>query len=249
MWGSNGIQLEAVDSVIEGFERAVPFGDGALITYFQYPSGGLNSNIVARRVDGSGADVWGSTTSVCTNLVPKDKPRLLFDGTGIGRMTWDDERADSGDIYAQDINVDGAVGPITTCTASTYCITSPNTVGSGATIGWAGSTSLALNNFTLTAAGCPPAVNGLFFYGATQIAPAPFFAGFKCIASPTIRNPILSSDGSGAVSQTLDLLNPPNLAGQITAGSTWNFQLWYRDPAGSGGPTNTTDALTATFCD
>jgi hypothetical protein len=249
MWGSDGIELEPIDAVTEGFERIVPFGDGALVTYFQYPGPGLNSNIYARRIDGSGADVWASVSPLCTNLVPKDKPRLVIDGSGIARMAWDDERADSGDVYAQNVNADGLTGPVTVSTASSYCITSPNSVGSGATIGWSGSTSLALNNFTLTAQGCPPNVNGLFFYGTTQIAPAPFFSGFKCVANPVFRNPLLTTDGSGAASSTLDLFNPYNPSGLITAGSSWNFQLWYRDPAGSGAPTNTTDALTATFCD
>jgi len=37
--------------------------------------------------------------------------------------------------------------------------------------------------------------------------------------------------------------------GQITSGSTWNFQAWYRDPAAGGAMFNTSDALRATFCD
>jgi hypothetical protein len=31
--------------------------------------------------------------------------------------------------------------------------------------------------------------------------------------------------------------------------STWHFQLWYRDPLGGGGTTNTSDGLRVDFCD
>lgn len=250
MWTDDGVELEPVDSVTEGHERIAAFGDGALITYFQYPTfGNLASNVIARRIDGTGADVWTSTTTLCSNLAPKDKPRLMFDGSGIGRLVWDDERSDSGDIYAQNVNVDGAIGPVTTCTAANYCISAPNTAGAGATIGWNGSTSLALNDFELTAQGCPPAANGLFFYGSTATAPTPFAAGFKCVANPVFRNLVVTTNGGGAASYALDLVSPLNPLGQITSGSTWCFQFWYRDPAGGGGPTNTTDALRADFCD
>ena len=48
----------------------------------------------------------------------------------------------------------------------------------------------------------------------------------------------------------LDLAAPPanSGAGQITAGSTWNFQYWYRDPQLPGGSGfNLSDALQVLF--
>jgi hypothetical protein len=249
LWGNDGIELEAVDAVTEGFERAVPYGDGALVTYFQYPTfGSLDSSILARRLDGNGADVWSGTTQLCTDLSPKDKPQLVVDESGIGRMAWDDERADSGDVYAQNVFADGSIGPTNPCSATNYCIAAPNSAGPGALLGWSGSTSVALNFFTLSASGCPANKNAVFFYGATATAGIPFFAGFKCVASPVLRLPVLTTDALGEVAYTLDLTSPPNPLGQITASSTWHFQLWYRDPTGTGGSTNFSDGLTANFC-
>ena len=250
LWGSDGIELEAVDGISEGFERIVPLGDGALVSYFQYPSfGSQNSNILVRRLDGNGADVWSSPVSLCTNLAPKDKPQLLIDASGVARQTWDDERTDSGDIYAQNVNVDGQLGPLTSCSAANYCIGAPNTAGGGATLSWSGSTSLRLNNLTLQAQGCPPNKNAIFFYGPNASAPVPFYSGFLCMAAGIVRLPGLLTDAQGLVSYALDLTNPPNPFGVITAGSTWHFQLWYRDPLGVGGTTNTSDALRVDFCD
>jgi len=250
LWGADGIELAAVDAVNEGFERIAPFGDGALCCYFQYPTfGNLNSNILATRLDGNGAAVWNSAPiSVCTNLTWKDKPQLVIDATGVARIAWDDERADSGDIYAQDVNFDGAIGPLATCGASNYCVGAANSVGPGAAIGYSGSTSLRLDNFTLEVTGCPPAKSAIFFYGATASGGTPFHNGFLCTTGQTFRLPLLTTDAFGAASYTLDLAHPPNPVGQITAGSQWNFQMWYRDPSAPPAGTNTSDALQANFC-
>ena len=36
-------------------------------------------------------------------------------------------------------------------------------------------------------------------------------------------------------------------SGAITAGSTWNFQLWYRDPAAGGAGSNLSNGLQVVF--
>jgi hypothetical protein len=45
----------------------------------------------------------------------------------------------------------------------------------------------------------------------------------------------------------LDNTSPPSAATQITAGSTWNFQAWFRDPAAGGAFFNLSDGLNLTF--
>ena len=45
----------------------------------------------------------------------------------------------------------------------------------------------------------------------------------------------------------LDNTNPPSAATQITAGSTWNFQAWFRDPAAGGAFFDLSDGLCLTF--
>ncbi|MFT5051317.1 MAG: hypothetical protein ACI8QZ_002728 [Chlamydiales bacterium] len=137
------------------------------------------------------------------------------------------------------------------CGTVPYCVAGANSAGPGALIDSSGSTSLAANDFVLEVEGTPPGVSGLFFYGETSIQ-APFGDGFRCAGGMTHRMyPILSADGAGNVTRALDVTAPPANAGNglISTGSTWNFQLWYRDMAGPGGTGfNTSDALAVTFC-
>jgi len=250
LWGANGIELEAIDNVTEGFERIVPFGDGAIVSYLQFPIfGGQDSNLLTRRLDAAGADVWTPARTTASNAASaKGRPVLLTDSIGTCRLVWQDERNDLGDVFAQDVHYDGTVGPVATCTATTYCSALPNSAGPGAHIGWTGSTSVALNNLVLTANGCPHSVNALFFYGTTATAGTPFYSGLLCTGGPSYRLAPIQTTATGRATYALDVLHPTNPAGLITAGSTWHFQLWYRDPS-AGATANTTDALAASFCE
>jgi probable HAF family extracellular repeat protein len=133
---------------------------------------------------------------------------------------------------------------------ASFCITSANSVGSGALIGSNGNTSIASNSFELSATGLPANVNGIFFYGP-QAQQLPFGNGVSCVGSGgigTFRLPLYTSSASGMATHMVDFTQLP-AGGQITAGSTWNFQAWYRDAAAGGAMFNTSDALRATFCD
>jgi len=131
---------------------------------------------------------------------------------------------------------------------TTYCTGAPNSVGSGALMGTSGSQSVASNTFGLFANGLPPTRNGIFFYGPGQASSA-FGNGTLCIGGIVQRLDVVQADVFGIASFAVDLTAPPTAAGQITSGSTWNFQHWYRDPAAGGASFNLSDALAVTFCD
>ena len=79
----------------------------------------------------------------------------------------------------------------------------------------------------------------------------PFGNGFRCVSSPAYRlNPPDVIEGSGSVARAVDYSLPPMSTGpgQISPGSSWNFQFWYRDPAGGGPGFNLTDGLQISFC-
>jgi hypothetical protein len=61
------------------------------------------------------------------------------------------------------------------------------------------------------------------------------------------RYSLLQTDGLGGAALAVDNSQPPAL-GKIVAGSSWNWQWWYRDPMGGGAAFNTSDALNATYC-
>lgn len=130
-----------------------------------------------------------------------------------------------------------------------HCSAAPNSAGAGARISSSGSPSIAAASFRLHASGAPPNQFGLFLYAAGQ-AQVPFGDGFRCVTNPIFRlRPALSADGTGAFSRPLDFSAPPASSGpsQISPGSTWNFQLWYRDPAAGGSGFNLSDGLRAHF--
>ncbi|MFT4538569.1 MAG: hypothetical protein ACI835_001005 [Planctomycetota bacterium] len=133
------------------------------------------------------------------------------------------------------------------CGGVNYCQTAPNSVGSGATIWYTGSSSVAANDLMLRAQGLPAQQFGIFYYGPNQLN-APFGEGFRCVGGSTTRLPVLSSNNAGNVNYAIDNTNLPPTAGAIIPGAVWNFQFWYRDPAGGGTSYNLTDALEMTFC-
>jgi hypothetical protein len=133
------------------------------------------------------------------------------------------------------------------CPSSIYCTSLPNSTGNTAGMAWSGSCIVADNNFTLHASDGPGGQPGLFIYGANQ-ASIPFGNGVLCISAPILRlNPPVFMDGSGAASKVVDLANPPSTSGTITAGSTWNFQMWERDPAAGSAGYTFTDGLEVSF--
>lgn len=130
-----------------------------------------------------------------------------------------------------------------------YCVAAPNSVGAGALLEMTGEASVTANRFGLRASAAPPKQFGFAFYGAQQ-QQLPLGDGFLCIGGQLFRFvPPVKSSGGGVFDVSVDLTAPPASGGPgwIAEGLTWNFQLWYRDPAAGGAGSNLTDALAVTF--
>jgi hypothetical protein len=127
----------------------------------------------------------------------------------------------------------------------TYCYGEVNSTGSGAQIGWGGSTSIAANNLALQASPLPSGVPCIFFYAPNEIV-IPFGNGFRCVGGSIYRLPVVVATG-GWAGMTLDYANLPD-NGDINVGDTWKFQNWYRDMPAGGAGFNLSNALSVTFC-
>jgi hypothetical protein len=125
-----------------------------------------------------------------------------------------------------------------------YCTAGANSVSpAGMNVLGMGSASVS-SIFYLRAAGGPANQPGLFYYGPNQIS-MPFGEGTRCVGGMVHRlSPIVIGAG-GTASMPLDF---PALGFPIPANSTWNFQFWYRDPAGGGSNFNLSDAVEVNFC-
>jgi hypothetical protein len=163
----------------------------------------------------------------------------------VGAWREDQVALDSGAVY---------LGDLRGSEPTRYCQAGKNSTGGIASIGFAGSTSLTSNAFFLRTDGGVPNEFAMFYYGSER-REIPFGDGFLCLApggNGLIRlGPPRKLDSAGEVLLRADFELPPmnDGKGEILAGSTWNFQLQYRDPHGPGGTGfNLTDALSVHFC-
>lgn len=129
-----------------------------------------------------------------------------------------------------------------------YCTAGVNSTGKGASIGSWGSPYVSSNDFTLTVQDCPPSQVGLFLMG-DQPNNLPFGNGVLCVGGGLKRlHPAQPTGAVGTATLPLDFTDPSSYASWIAAGSTWNFQFWYRDIPAGGAEFNLSNGLSATFC-
>ncbi len=165
---------------------------------------------------------------------------LVAFGSNARNLVFGDMNA-IGDVFIwEDSGGCGGVAP------SNYCISAANSTGAGAVMNWAGTTFVSNNDLALLADGAVPNQFGIFYYGPSQVLFV-FGNGYRCVGGSVFRLPPIQADAGGTVMYALDNTNPPQAAGQIIGGSTWNFQFWYRDP-GQGSGFNLSDGLEVFFC-
>jgi len=116
-----------------------------------------------------------------------------------------------------------------------------NSTGAGALLSGYGSRWIAPQECTplvLTASQVPPNASCLFFQGDVQLTGPqgdsgdPFGDGLRCAGTNVIRIEIVTSDGNGTASTTVNVA----AAGLVGVGDTKYYQVRYRDPAGQGSP-------------
>ena len=144
------------------------------------------------------------------------------------------------DVVVTDVGFDGPA-PAHYCTSSV----NSHTISNGAMIGYQGSASVSENNLVLCATAAPHGQFGLFFYGPSQIS-VPLGNGRFCVGGSVTRLPVVMTGASGYATYALDLGATPHAA-SLTAGSSWNFQFWFRDPAGGGAAFNLSHGMAVTF--
>jgi len=110
-WTDGGKLLIPLSAQQTSFVRTVAMGGGAIVACFD-TSG--PKKVLAMHVDTDGNFTWpGSIIEACS--VVSDKGRLGIDRTasGMALLAWSDARNDVNDIYAQNVNTDGTLGPAT----------------------------------------------------------------------------------------------------------------------------------------
>jgi hypothetical protein len=195
---------------------------------------------------GESAELWWHETVVDLSAYAglDIKLRFTFDATDIfgnDGLGWliDDVRIDVGEEICEP--------PLN------FCSTTQNSSMRFAEMTHSGSTSLAANDFVIGAKDCPYNKPGMMFYGPTQ-ANIPYGDGTLCSGAGGLGyfriKPVLNTGPLGIVETPLDysigVLGSGG--GQVTAGSTWNFQFWFRDPLGGPEGFSFSDGLEVHFC-
>lgn len=142
--------------------------------------------------------------------------------------------------------VDGFVASVLACNAigTNYCSPASNSTGQPALLSASGSNSVAANNLAFQAQPVTTTTSGVLFYGNSQTF-TPLGNGFRCVAGSLLRGPVALTT-NGVLSFAFNNAVPP-AAGNVVAGSTWNFQAWYRDVPAGGALFNLSDGYTITF--
>jgi hypothetical protein len=139
---------------------------------------------------------------------------------------------------------------------SVYCAPAvPNATGVPGELSAQGSPLVASNDVTLEASAMPTNTFGYFLTSTTQgQLPNPGGSvGTLCLAGAIGRyvgpGQIQNSGATGAFALVLDLTQTPTPTGPVTisAGETWNFQVWYRDSLGGNATSNFTSAVSVAF--
>jgi N-acetylneuraminic acid mutarotase len=124
------------------------------------------------------------------------------------------------------------------------CTSLPNSSGAPARLDFIGSTSLADDSLRLLAHDVPTNTFGIVFQGTVALQQT-IPGGILCVGQPQFRHGAVQAIGN-TYEYELVPSQPPTPAAQITAGSTWRFQGWFRD-GGTALPWGFTDALKLVF--
>lgn len=130
-----------------------------------------------------------------------------------------------------------------------YCTSSPNSTGAPASISIEGCLSVLDGELELVATQLPASVPGIFFYGDTPQS-APLGEGTLCVRSNPpgpYRLQVQLSSPAGVLQYPFDFAAAAGIPGEVTAGSTWYFQAYYRDVLGGASGFNLSDGIALPF--
>ncbi len=118
VWGDNGVQLLGLSGV-QGSFTATLARPGGGVDVFGFANCCGNAGVVhGFALDAGGAALWtGQPIMVCSASSSKARLAATRSSNGAALLAWADNRADSNNIYAQRVNLDGTLGNPVSCAA------------------------------------------------------------------------------------------------------------------------------------
>lgn len=203
---------------------------------------------------------------------PRWSPNLGAGSFGAFQLPEGEVQEGTNSIHLADVDGDADMDIVSTSFSNRYVLTRnigngplgtnycgpaiANSSGQSAALSASGSADLAANSLTLRASNLPQDQFGFFVNSQAQglVTAVPNSIGTLCLSGAIGRfnrsGEILFSGLAGEFTLAVDLTSVPTPSGDVVVmpGETWNFQAWFRDTDGMGGPTsNFTDGLEIQF--
>ena len=112
-WSDIGIEYMPLDTVPNALPHGVPYAGGAMFFLTDQPDAPSVDRLIGYRVDGNGALVWGAGPLVVSSATPGTKGRypVVIGPDGVVKIVWEDTRNGAADLYVQNVNPGGTLGP------------------------------------------------------------------------------------------------------------------------------------------
>src|SRR5262249_28883080 len=108
-WTNTGKQILPLSGLQNANVQTVTSGDGAIVFWSDQPG---NATLFAARLNGASNFTWAGSGMIqpCTVSSSKSRLNVARDSCGASIMAWSDGRSDSGDVYAQSLHDNSALG-------------------------------------------------------------------------------------------------------------------------------------------
>jgi hypothetical protein len=109
LWNVNGLNITSTMNYYEYEPQIISDGAGGAIIAWYQVGDYTGDDIYAQRLNASGTLLWNEHgVPISTPLDDQDYPQLVTDGAGGAFLTWEDDRGNDGNIYAQWVNANGS---------------------------------------------------------------------------------------------------------------------------------------------
>lgn len=114
-WGTSGKEFKAMDNNQISFISALSHDTSVVVSYSESQFASANTLVKALKTGPSSESLWpGNIITAASFLSGKIRRQSAIDNTsGMVTMAWSDNRSGSGDILAQNLNLDGTLGQLT----------------------------------------------------------------------------------------------------------------------------------------
>ncbi len=223
------------DVVISDFDHDLA-GCSRRAHIYHNPGGAIGSTTI-QLVEEAGSSGWVGANGILSSDLAGTYDEAIFDIDNDGDMDI---------VFGRCAGTSVFINQESSCTFVKYGTPVANTTGKPALIGYAGTSSISHNDWTLKTTQCPHNKTCLYIYGTAQVAPVPFGDGVREIGGTIKRMATTSTDANGNNSFHADFTSAPLNA--LVPGNTRYFMLWYRDPQGGPAGYNGSSALQVTMC-